>query len=360
MKEDKKELVVQSNTLIDNRIPFNDTEQKIFYSVLKELKKGDTEFSEIKIPITTFCEEWGLSPNNYYSRINAALVGLNQKVVEIHSLVNGKRRTETYSLIHGTRHEEGSGEVVIKLHDDMKPYLLNLSGNFTEEQFDILTRLSWNATRLYETLKRFSWTEMWTCDIRQFKCAMAIPEESYPNVSNLVKRVIEPAIDEINAKTDLHVSYKKDGRGEKTSFAFIISDLGEAPTNSERDERSDFTQSIKELWNQKAEDTRISKIKKMTGKRSSAVKARVKEYGEQTVLDVIDIVFDSRFLRGEATDWCADFDWVMKPNNFIKVYEGNYTDREKFVEADRKAKEDDLLKRLIAKDEEDKRRRENK
>lgn len=36
------------------------------------------------------------------------------------------------------------------------------------------------------------------------------------------------------------------------------------------------------------------------------------------------IVVRSPFLMGEKTDWRADFDWLMKPKNFIKVLEGNY------------------------------------
>jgi len=57
--------------------------------------------------------------------------------------------------------------------------------------------------------------------------------------------------------------------------------------------------------------------------------ARIKEYGLETVLEAIDNIKNSSFLRGQnKKGWTIKYDWFIKPNNFIKVLEGNYTDKE--------------------------------
>ena len=38
---------------------------------------------------------------------------------------------------------------------------------------------------------------------------------------------------------------------------------------------------------------------------------------------------ESSFLKGQNNkNWTITFDWLIKPSNFIKVLEGNYTDKE--------------------------------
>lgn len=56
--------------------------------------------------------------------------------------------------------------------------------------------------------------------------------------------------------------------------------------------------------------------------------ARIKEYGLDTVLEAIENIRYSRFLKGQNNkNWTITFDWLIKPNNFIKVFEGNYRDK---------------------------------
>ncbi len=77
-----------------------------------------------------------------------------------------------------------------------------------------------------------------------------------------------------------------------------------------------------------------------TGMRKSAVEARLKDYDYDTVLTVLDKVKQSSFLTGKVKDWNANFDWIFRPTNFVKILEGNYDDKSK----DKKQYENEIKK----------------
>ena len=83
----------------------------------------------------------------------------------------------------------------------------------------------------------------------------------------------------------------------------------------------------------------IRPIKDIKGKRQDAVRARVRERGKNSLAKVIENAAKSDFLNGKNDrGFIATFDWLVSPNNFIKVLEGNYDNRVI------KNREDDWLK----------------
>lgn len=82
------------------------------------------------------------------------------------------------------------------------------------------------------------------------------------------------------------------------------------------------------LWN--SLDGNIPKITALnTGtKRYKLLNARINEYGLDDVIKAIKNIRQSRFLQGYVNDFAITFDWFVRPNNFIKVLEGNYTDKQ--------------------------------
>lgn len=69
----------------------------------------------------------------------------------------------------------------------------------------------------------------------------------------------------------------------------------------------------------------IPKLASVTDKRKHAINARVKEHGKEAFFKVIKKAAASPFLNGRNNrSFVASFDWLIKPNNFIKVLEGNY------------------------------------
>jgi len=93
---------------------------------------------------------------------------------------------------------------------------------------------------------------------------------------------------------------------------------------------------------------KLSKVQKLTPARKSSINARIEDYNLQTIGDVFQKVKASNFLNGENKEgWKASFDWVMNPNNFTKILEGNYENRTKTI-GESKYQASDSLKGKIS------------
>lgn len=90
---------------------------------------------------------------------------------------------------------------------------------------------------------------------------------------------------------------------------------------------STVEQQVIDKWNSLNLQKLVS-INKGTN-RYKMLKARIKDYGIEKVFEAIENINKSSFLKGQNTrSWTITFDWLIKPNNFGKVLEGNYTDKE--------------------------------
>lgn len=88
--------------------------------------------------------------------------------------------------------------------------------------------------------------------------------------------------------------------------------------------RTEDVHRIVEAWNT-LPNVPVVKAIDMNSTRFKMLSARIDKYGVDGVLDAIENVRRSDFLQGQGNrGWHIDFGWFVKPNNFPKVYEGNY------------------------------------
>lgn len=67
------------------------------------------------------------------------------------------------------------------------------------------------------------------------------------------------------------------------------------------------------------------RVTAMSKSRSRAVKARMRTYTPEQFRTAFGKAENSEFLRGDnQRKWSADFDWMMKESNFVKILDGNY------------------------------------
>lgn len=70
---------------------------------------------------------------------------------------------------------------------------------------------------------------------------------------------------------------------------------------------------------------KLPAIKSMTETRKKAVKARIAQYGKESIRTVFNLVLQSSFLLGgNDHNWKCDFDWIFKQANYTRILEGIY------------------------------------
>ncbi|MBC7749199.1 MAG: DUF4373 domain-containing protein [Methylotenera sp.] len=72
----------------------------------------------------------------------------------------------------------------------------------------------------------------------------------------------------------------------------------------------------------------LPEVKKMSDSRKKRIQILEKQYGKESIQTVILKTKESLFLQGDNKEsWTANFDWIFKPANFLKILEDNYENR---------------------------------
>jgi plasmid replication initiation protein len=106
-----------------------------------------------------------------------------------------------------------SGEIRIKMHDLMKPFVLQLKKKFTQyELVFTLAMKSRYSIRLYEILKSYS--NLYRIDFDLNVLKKMLSAEHYERFPDFKRKVLETALKEINELSDVTVTYEigKEGR----------------------------------------------------------------------------------------------------------------------------------------------------
>lgn len=136
-------------------------------------------------------------------------------------------------------------------------------------------------------------------------------------ISEIRREAVSNREDRQNSTNDLQKPYKKDTKDVQNTE--IDNEI-----DNKNDNKNEFDpQKIVDIFN--SLNHNLPKVQKLTKQRKAAINSRIKEYGLKEIGDVFNSVVESRFLNGENDrGWTADFDWIMKPTNFIKILEGKY------------------------------------
>ncbi|MEG9430606.1 MAG: replication initiation protein [Christensenellaceae bacterium] len=211
-RKKEKQLVIKDNSLIQvSKMTMALNEMKAFSYIIAQIPdfndiQSDKFISFRKADFCRACDiEEGNGGNN--AHLKRTLRKLLQRVVEIDT----NDKWEAFQVLSKAEIIYNSETVRVKINDSMKPLIYNLKERFTTYQLEnVLALKSKYAFRLYEWLKSFHTGEA-VCYIGKLKTLFGV---KYQRTIDLIKFCVEPAVAEINAKTDLFVSYtrKKTGR----------------------------------------------------------------------------------------------------------------------------------------------------
>jgi plasmid replication initiation protein len=217
-----RELIVrQSNQLIETAYKIATVgESRLLRLLIAQIHPNDEDFKTYRISVSDFATAFGLSPTGggAYEAIDRAAQGLAHRPITIR---DGGSWLHT-SWLSSSKYKAGDGYVELRFDANLKPYLLQLKGYYTQYKIEaISTFKSLYSIRIYEFLKM----EFWKLDkegqfskkfeYEELREKLGIDVGEYAYVKDFRLYVIEIAKREINANNDIHimdVEYQKTGR----------------------------------------------------------------------------------------------------------------------------------------------------
>ncbi|MGL5753173.1 MAG: replication initiation protein, partial [Paraclostridium sp.] len=253
--EKKHEILMKHNDLVKSKYNITLNENRLFIYILYKLqreKKGVLSCEISRCELEKFIKRRNdVSING----VKAMLETLRKKNISIKTaLDDGSYVWSSYGFINGwdyfsktdTFRIEASERIYVLLHDYLKE-------GYTPVNLNIwLTLKNSYAQRFYELLRLWSSSKdsinYKVSELREF----LILENKYPKYSELRKRVLIPAIEELNATGYFEISYEENKKGRNVdSVDFIVKDL---------DKRKYFTKddTTKSIQNEVLEEVAVT------------------------------------------------------------------------------------------------------
>ena len=219
---DEQEVVAKANDLVRARHTFSTYEQRIFASMVAELKRGSRKFPVQQVPVTQICNRSNSS--DLYRRLDEISKRLtNRKIVIRKTDEEGNRSFERINVFSKCKYKEGEGAIEARFTEDMRPFLLELKERFTLYLITVFLRLqSKYSTQIYELLKMRQGLRKIEMSVEEFRSVLAL-EDKYKQFYSLKKRVIEQARRESKEKADIFFTYDviREGRTPVAITFFI-------------------------------------------------------------------------------------------------------------------------------------------
>jgi plasmid replication initiation protein len=231
-------LIQKSNDLIEARHSLTTWEMRIFLKIVflvnEEAHKGATNFV---IPIRDLIKDFKLENSRQsYQLFRDARKSLANRSIQLYQenvqtgsweMVNKSLFMETAHSVKmgedGTITDDDDGYIRLQLHENIKPFLLNINGsldrNYTLFDRNYAIELPIKMFRFYLLLKRFADTGYREMTVEELRDVFDL-QDKYKSFGNIKQRIIDKAQTELAEKTDLRFEYQEVKKaGSKTVVA---------------------------------------------------------------------------------------------------------------------------------------------
>lgn len=226
----EEHLVVKSNVLIQASYKLSLNEQRLVLLAVAGLdprrpgiRPGFNQVEGIRITAAEFGEAWKLSSKDAYTALKDATNELYERsIVEI----KGKRTAKS-RWVSAVAYHDGEGWAELSFSPYVTPHLTSLSGKFTEYRLGQVANLrSTYAVRIFEWCIQFADTGWMVVPLDELTNRLGVAYTRYVDVR---RYVIEPAIKELKAKSNLEIDWEpiKEGKAVKSiRFTFKEQEQG--------------------------------------------------------------------------------------------------------------------------------------
>ena len=213
--------VTMHNTLVSASHGLNLSEKRLVSMAVAKLspKAAALPGKPIKILAVDFAKQFGLEPHTAYVLLREAQENLfNRYIRHIEHYGPNAQKIEVVKMrwISSIRYKEGEGEISIAFAPEIAQFLVQLKRHFTSYQLSKAAALrSTYSWRLFENLERFRETGVWEVDMDRFHIIMETPKSYRANFAQTRRWVLDPALSELAARTNITAEVEPIRRGRK-------------------------------------------------------------------------------------------------------------------------------------------------
>lgn len=214
--------VTQSNLLIQASHTLTLNEKRLVLcaaSLLNPMRRPPKD-GFLTVSADDFATTFGMELRHSYEALADASQRLYNRNIRLYK--KGKLSEEVRWVYH-IRYKDGQGAVELGFSPTVLPQLTMLNKEFTSYQLRQIGSLSsFYAIRLYELMAQFFKLGTRECTLEQLRQMLDLGDK-YENIKDLRKRVLDPAIKEVNRHTDISVVAEPIRKGRAiTGFSFTI------------------------------------------------------------------------------------------------------------------------------------------
>lgn len=206
-EQERNHLVVKHNSLIQKtRYSLTTQQQKVLLYTISKIQPGDDDFKEYVFELKDLCVLFGIDTHGQnYDFFRESIKKLADASFW---LLDKDRNSVLVRWFSKVKVNDSNTQVNIQFDADLKPYLLELAGQFTQyELSNTLLMKSKYAIRLYEIFKSYEAIGIYKTEIEALKIILDCVGD-YKVFADFRRRVLETAIAEINEYSDLQIEMK--------------------------------------------------------------------------------------------------------------------------------------------------------
>ena len=222
-------LIVKSNQVVEAGYELTTNEQRLILLGISKIPKEQdiNPYFGYEITAQEFATAYNIHPKTAYRELREASNKLYERSIIIRNEQQTMKLRWASSIIADNPYptdvfpDEHWKRVVIFFNPQILPYLSNLKANFTQYlQSDISDVSGAYTIRFYELICQYRTIGKREVSIQDLRFILNIGDK-YPLFYDFKKRVIEPAIKEINEKTPMQISYEQKKKG-KTIVGIVL------------------------------------------------------------------------------------------------------------------------------------------
>lgn len=221
---DISQIVVQSHSLITGKQSLKLNSLKLIRAAIMQVVSDDKELKPYIITIQDMADMFKIAPSNIYHDIENIVDDIIHHPVEIKETAGNREKWVKIPWAKRCEYNSDSG-LLIKLNDELQPYLLNLHKYYSQYPYECITGMkSTYSIRIFEVINSKIEQQNISPDgehvifVLEELREICGCEDRHKEFSNFRMRVLDIAVKEINQYTSYNVNYSYIKSGRKVSF----------------------------------------------------------------------------------------------------------------------------------------------